>query len=73
MIGHKSQSAIITTKILIDIKDTFATSLTYVMLSKITNQANLKIVGILHQMTSPHAISKMIKYCLPHLKKPKFS
>jgi ascorbate-specific PTS system EIIC-type component UlaA len=45
MIGHKSQSAIITTKILIDINDTFAPSLTYVMLSKITNQANLKIVG----------------------------
>jgi ascorbate-specific PTS system EIIC-type component UlaA len=47
MIGHKSHSAIITTKILIDVKDTFAPSLTYVILSKITNQANLKIVGTL--------------------------
>jgi hypothetical protein len=47
MISHKSHSAIITTKILIDVKDTFPPSLTYVMLSKITNQSNLKIVGTL--------------------------
>jgi hypothetical protein len=44
MIGHKSQGTTIITKVFIDIKDAFALDLTYVMLSRITNRANLKIV-----------------------------
>jgi ATP-dependent DNA helicase PIF1 len=47
MIGHKSQGTTITTKVFIDIKDAFSLGLTYVMFSRITNQANLKIVGTL--------------------------
>ncbi len=47
MIRHNSQGATITIKVLIYIKDAFALDLAYVMLSRVTNQTNLKIVGIL--------------------------
>ncbi len=42
MTSHKSQGATITTKVIIDIKKTFTHGLTYVMLSIVTNQNNLK-------------------------------
>jgi hypothetical protein len=45
MISHKSQGATIATKVIIDIKKTFALGLTYVMLSIVTNHYNLKIIG----------------------------
>jgi ATP-dependent DNA helicase PIF1 len=45
MTSHKSQGATIATKVIIDIKKTFAPGLTYVMLSIVTNQNNLKIIG----------------------------
>ncbi len=44
MISHKSQGAwTIAIKVIIDIKEIFAPSLTYVMLSRIKNWNNLKI------------------------------
>jgi ATP-dependent DNA helicase PIF1 len=43
--GHKSQGATIATNVLIDIQNAFSPGLTYVMLSWVTNQRNLKIKG----------------------------
>ena len=45
MIGHKSQGATISTNVVVDIRNVFAPGLTYVMLSRVTNQKNLKIKG----------------------------
>jgi ATP-dependent DNA helicase PIF1 len=42
--GHKSQGATISSNVLIDIKEAFAPSLTYVMLLRVTNRKNLKII-----------------------------
>jgi len=45
IIGHKTQGATITSKVFIDVKKSFAPSLTYVILSRVTNHANLMICG----------------------------
>ncbi len=45
IIGHKSQGATISSKVIIDIKEAFALGFTYVMLSRVTNRKNLKIIG----------------------------
>jgi len=45
IIGHKSQGRIISSKVIIDIKEAFALGFTYVMLSRVTNRNNLKIIG----------------------------
>ncbi len=50
IIGHKAQGATITSKVFIDVRDSFAIGLTYVMLSKVTNHANLMICGNLKQL-----------------------
>jgi ATP-dependent exoDNAse (exonuclease V) alpha subunit len=44
-IKHKSQGATISSKVIIDIKEAFALGLTYVILSRVTNRKNLKIIG----------------------------
>jgi len=44
MIGHKSQNATIATKVVVDIKESFTPNFIYVMLSKVTNRNNLKII-----------------------------
>jgi hypothetical protein len=38
IIGHKSQGRIISSKVIIDIKEAFAFGFTYVMLSRVTNK-----------------------------------
>jgi ATP-dependent DNA helicase PIF1 len=45
IIGHKSQGTTINSKVIIDIKEAFTPGLTYVMLSRVTNRKNLKIIG----------------------------
>ena len=62
MIGHKSQGATISTNVVVDIRNAFAPGLTYVMLSRVTNRANLKIKGRLLHRTSFHVRSQR-----PHL------
>jgi len=42
--SHKSQGATISSKVFIDIKEALALGLTYVMLVKVTNRKNLKII-----------------------------
>jgi hypothetical protein len=44
MTSHKSQCAIIATKCINDIKEAFALDVTYVMLSRVTNWNNFKII-----------------------------
>jgi ATP-dependent DNA helicase PIF1 len=44
IIGHKSQGTTISSKVIIDIKKTFAPGLTYVMLSRVTNIFLKKII-----------------------------
>lgn len=43
--SHKTQGATITSKVLVNIRESFALGLTYVMLSRITSHANLMIRG----------------------------
>jgi hypothetical protein len=45
IIGHKSQGATISSKVIINIKEAFALGLTYVMLLRVTNIYFLKIIG----------------------------
>ena len=40
MTGHKSQGATISTRVIVDIRNTFASGLTYVILSRTTNRQN---------------------------------
>jgi hypothetical protein len=47
IIGHKAHGAIITSKVFVHVKESFALGLTYVMLSRVTNHANLLIRGSL--------------------------
>ncbi len=51
IIGHKAQGATITSKVLVNVKESFALGLTYVMLLRITNHANLMIQGNLKPST----------------------
>ncbi len=44
---HKAQGAKITSKVLIHVRESFTVGLTYVMLSRLTNHANLTIRGSL--------------------------
>ncbi len=44
MIGHKSQGVTNATKVVIDIKETFAHGFTCVMFAKVTNWNNFKII-----------------------------
>jgi hypothetical protein len=44
IIGHKSQGATISSKVMIHICESFAQGLMYVMLSRVTSRKNLKIV-----------------------------
>jgi hypothetical protein len=41
--SHKAQDATITSKVLVHIRKSFAPRLTYVILSRVTNHANLMI------------------------------
>jgi ATP-dependent DNA helicase PIF1 len=43
IISHKAQGATVKSKVIIDIKNSFAPSLTYVMLSSVTKNSNLLI------------------------------
>jgi ATP-dependent exoDNAse (exonuclease V) alpha subunit len=45
--GHKAQGATIKSKVIIDIKNSFALGLTYVILSRVTKNSNLSICQIL--------------------------
>jgi hypothetical protein len=45
IIGHKSQGAMISSKVMIHVCESFAKGLVYVMLSRITSWNNLKIVN----------------------------
>lgn len=45
MTGHKSQGCTLIGKVLVVLTEAFAPGLTYVMLSRVTNRKNLKIVG----------------------------
>jgi hypothetical protein len=45
MTSHKSQGVTTTTKGINDIKEAFTFDVTYVMLSRVTNQNNFKIIG----------------------------
>jgi hypothetical protein len=45
VIGHKTQGATITSKVFVDVRESFALGLTYVMLSRVINDANLMICG----------------------------
>jgi ATP-dependent exoDNAse (exonuclease V) alpha subunit len=45
--GHKAQGATSKSKVIIDIKNSFALGLTYMMLSRVTNHSNLLICQIL--------------------------
>jgi len=45
IIWHKSQDAMISSKVMIHVRESFARGLMYVMLSRITSQKNLKIVN----------------------------
>jgi hypothetical protein len=45
IIGHKAQGATITSKLFVHVKKSFILGFTYVMLSKVTNRANLMIRG----------------------------
>ena len=44
MTSYKSQGAIISTKVIVNIRNTFAPGLSYVMLSRTTNKKNLNII-----------------------------
>ena len=44
MSGHKSQGAIISTKVIVEIQNVFALGLIYVMLSRTTNRQNINII-----------------------------
>jgi hypothetical protein len=44
IIRHKSQGAMISSKVMIHICESFAQGLMYVMISRVTSQKNLKIV-----------------------------
>jgi hypothetical protein len=43
--SHKSPGTTISSKVIIDIKKTFALGFTYVMISKVRNKKNLKTIG----------------------------
>jgi hypothetical protein len=45
IIGHKSQGAMISSKVMIHVRESFARGLVYVMLSRVTSRKNLKIVN----------------------------
>jgi len=45
IIGHKSQGATISSKVMIHICESFSQGLMYVMLSRVTSQKKLKIVN----------------------------
>lgn len=45
MTGHKSQGCTLAGKVLVVLTEAFAPGLTYVMLSRVTNRNNLRIVG----------------------------
>jgi len=51
IIGHKSQGAMISSKVIIHIHDSFAQRLMYVMLSRVISWKNLKIVNNLQTLT----------------------
>jgi len=50
IIGHKSQGATISSKVMIHIHEYFAGGLMYEMLSRITNQKNVEIVNNLQPL-----------------------
>jgi ATP-dependent exoDNAse (exonuclease V) alpha subunit len=63
IIGHKSQGAMISSKVMIHIRESFARGLVYVMLSKVTSQKNLKIVNNLQ----PSDIQPMLPWFLKNV------
>jgi hypothetical protein len=50
IIGHKSQGAMISSKVMIHIHESFAWGLVYIMLFRVTSQKNLKIVNNLQPL-----------------------
>jgi hypothetical protein len=60
---HKSQGAMISSKVVIHIRESFARGLVYVMLSKVTSRKNLKIVNNLQ----PSDIQPMLPWFLENV------
>jgi hypothetical protein len=63
IIGHKSQGATISSKVMIHIRESFAQGLVYVMLFRVTSQRNLKIVNNLQ----PPDIQLMLPWFLENV------
>jgi hypothetical protein len=63
IIGHKSQGATISSKMMIHVCEPFARGLVYVMLSKVTSQKILKIVNNLQ----PSDIQLMLPWFLENV------
>jgi hypothetical protein len=63
IIGHKSQGATISSKVIIHIREYFAWGLVYVMLSRVTSRKNLKIVNNLQ----PSNIQPMLPWFLENV------
>jgi hypothetical protein len=63
IIGHKSQGAMISSKMMIHIHESFAQGLVYVMLFRVTNWKNLKIVNNLQ----PSDIQPMLPWFLENV------
>jgi ATP-dependent exoDNAse (exonuclease V) alpha subunit len=63
IIGHKSQGATISSKMMIHIRESFARGLVYVMLSRVTSRKNLKIVNNLQ----PSYIQPMLPWFLENV------
>ncbi len=63
IIGHKSQGAMISSKVMIHVRESFAQGLVYVMLSRVTSRKNLKIVNNLQ----PSNIQPMLPWFLENV------
>jgi hypothetical protein len=58
MIGHKYHGATICSKVLIDVHKAFTLSLTYIMLSRVTERRHVKIARRVH----PHDFMPVVYF-----------
>ncbi len=63
IIGHKSQGAMISSKVMVHIHESFAQGLMYVMLSKVTSWKILKIVNNLQPLDMTIYVAMVFRKC----------
>jgi cyanophycinase-like exopeptidase len=63
IIGHKSQGAMISSKMMIHICESFAQGLVYVLLFRVTSWKNLKIVNNLQPLDMTISIAMVFRKC----------